>query len=504
MQLASAYATQHPALRPFYAHPWHQPDWRAIAEARDRCPTPRATLVQVLRTQYADLPARAATARNLDRLAQADTLTVTTGQQPALFGGPLYNFYKALTTVALAQQAEAALNRPVIPVFWVASEDHDRDELDHTWIDFLTCLRYPDLGSGPVGRHVLGPAIDHLTDRTGPTRTPWQPGRTWATAYRLTLDALLGDRGLIVLDADDRRLKAAAAPLWAAELSGQGIYGPVMTQTEALRQAGFAAQLQPRPINLFWIENELRERIEADTPAGFRTAEGSRRWSAAELEAALADKPEAFSPNAALRPLYQETLLPNLAYIGGWGEIAYWMQLRQAFGPLPMPVLVPRLQARLWTPAQERRRLALGLPREAVAWSENQLTEHFARRLRPEALPEGWPDRLQSVWRELEDWLAAQAPEHLAGARGQALRQHRYLRQLVRRLDRRALRQHPRSWLAALDLKRSLEPEGRVQERTLNLLAWPGLNTDRLANRLLERWQLGRVELLDVLLEESD
>lgn len=501
MKLAEAYSLEHPALRPFYVYGWRKPDWSAIARRRDASPVNRPTLLAALSDQYAELRPIPAAQASLERLVQPDALTVTTGQQPALFGGPMYNLYKAATAIATARQAEAALGRPVVPVFWVAGEDHDRDELDHTWLDFIQPLRYQALGEGPVGRHVIKDEIDRLTDRQGLARECWRPGTSWGDAFRRWLHELFGPWGMLVLDADDSRLKAAAADLWTAELFGTGVCGAVLEQTAGLQAAGFHQQLHPRPVNLFWMEDGFRERVEK-TENGFQTADASRHWTEAEMRRAVAESPDRLSPNAALRPLYQERLLPNLAYVGGWGELAYWLQLGGAFAMagLPYPLLVPRLRARLWTQEQERRRLALGLPTSFVVWSEAELTERMARKLRPDSLPDGWPDRLNAVWTELEDWIVAEAPEHIAGARGMRLRLERYQRRLSRRLDRRALMRQPGAWRAALALKRAVEADGRVQERYLNLMAWPELDAQALVGQLIDGWNYGDTSVLDIVI----
>jgi len=506
MTLTEAYLQEDPRIRPFYAHDWREPDWQEILRQRaQHPPINREILISVLQKQYHFLDQKAEATRNLERLADPKAVCITTGQQPALFGGPMYNLYKAITTIRTARKAEAILKVPVIPIFWVAGEDHDREELDHTSIDFIHTLRYTDLSVGPVGRQIINESINELEIQNGliggPMRKHWQAGTRWELAFVKGLHELFGECGMLFLNADDAQLKQTATKLWRRELFDRASFRPIESQSAALKAAGFRQQLHQREINLFWLEEGFRERIEA-VGGGFQTADGSRSWTDQEMEQALAEQPECISPNAALRPVYQETILPNLAYVGGWGEIAYWLQLKSAFQALGAfyPLLLPRMRARIWTQKQEKERKRLKLNATDVEKNEAHIREIFARRLRPEKLPEGWGEKLNAHWIELEDWVIGEAPEYIASLRSMRNKNEKYEKQLSWRLDRKALHEQPNDYLAALQLKREIEPEGKVQERSLNLMAWPEKDVHKLIKKLISEDNLQDWELRDCIL----
>ncbi len=387
--IAVDYVEGRPELREFFAY---IPDRTGLAAAmaeRGYDPAMRATLSAVLQDQYKGLAVDQAVRANLDALRQEGTLTVTTGHQLCLFTGPLYVPFKILNTIRLARGLSTP-ERPVVPVFWMATEDHDRAEIDHTWIGGKK-VQWPGEASGAVGRldldgieaavaeaeSLLGPG-PHADELRALLRSCYREEHTLAQATRLFVNALFGRFGLVILDADDARLKRAFAPIMQEELLNQVTERTVRYANEKLR-THYEPQAHARDINLFHLSSGHRSRIglEGDN---YRVLDGGPSFGADQLLIHLQLHPERFSPNVLLRPVYEETVLPNIAYVGGGGEIAYWLQLRWLFQGLrvPMPVLMLRTSALFISAKQARKWRASGLSSEDLFAPKDMLEKRIA------------------------------------------------------------------------------------------------------------------------------
>ncbi len=350
------YLDANPGLREFYRWSADEDGLYAAAQARTFNIAARNVLCDALEKQYTALPMQAPVRRSLDLLRKSNTLTVTTGHQLCLFTGPLYVPFKILNVVRLAR-ALSTPERAVVPVFWMATEDHDRPEVDHAWVNG-TKVEWQGEGAGAVGRLPLGgisSVLDKVDELLGPgsnadelralLRRCYRPEYTLAQATRLFVNALFGSYGVVVLDADDADLKRLFIPHMREELLNQVAVRSVNYANEKLaghwRNQAFA-----RDINLFYLRPGHRDRIELHGDR-YQVLGGGPSFNWDELLAELEGHPERFSPNVLLRPVYQETILPNVAYVGGGGELAYWMQLKWLFQAVqvPMPVLMLRTSA---------------------------------------------------------------------------------------------------------------------------------------------------------------
>lgn len=360
-------------------HRVHAPDLdglRAAAGARRFDTGSRLALTEALRRQYQGLELHEAVQANLNALEREDALTVTTGHQLCLFTGPLYVPFKLLNTIRLARTLSVELGRPVVPVFWMATEDHDRAEIDHAWLGTHK-VQWPGEAHGPVGRMILdgiGPVLDEVAAHLGPgadaghinalLRDSYQPGRTLAEATRHFVNALFGRFGLVILDGDEPALKRLFAPIMQEELVNQ-IASRTVSYANAKLEGHYTTQAHARDINLFHLREGHRSRITLDG-ARFQVLDGGPSWSLDEAMVQLHLRPQDFSPNVLLRPVYQEVVLPNIAYIGGGGELAYWMQLRWLFQgvQVPMPAVLLRTSAAFLSAKHMRQWHELGLATE--------------------------------------------------------------------------------------------------------------------------------------------
>ena len=343
-------------VRPFYSYPPTIEGIKALLEERKQFNTNRPVLVQVLKEQYAALQPSGAVLANIEALQSNDTFTVCTAHQPNLFTGPLYFVYKVLHPIKLAHFLQAQWPQyRFVPVYYMGSEDADFAELNHTFVDGKK-IEWKKEQKGAVGRMQVDKTLLQLIDELegqlvyepfgqeviSLLRRCYVAGRTIQEATFELVNELYGDWGLVVLVPDHPLLKAQMQDVFAEDIF-QHTSSRIVLQTSQRLEEQYDAQAYPRDINLFYLKDNIRERIEKEEN-GFVVLNTDLRFSEDELRKELAQHPERFSPNVILRGLYQETILPNLAFIGGGGETAYWLQLKDLFQQVgvPFPVLVLR------------------------------------------------------------------------------------------------------------------------------------------------------------------
>ncbi|MBI3143356.1 MAG: bacillithiol biosynthesis cysteine-adding enzyme BshC [Bacteroidetes bacterium] len=344
---------------------------KALAMRKTKWNTNREVLQSVLRRQYSEAGlGHEAVNKNIDLLGLANCYTVTTGHQLNLFGGTQYFIYKIVETINLARAArEKNPDSCVVPVFWMASEDHDFEEINHVWIQG-TKHGWHSGEKGAVGRFNPAQALDVVNQLEGFWKLEPVTGsylrQLFAQAYgmptlsqatRHWVHALFGHEGLVILDGDDRQLKQLFVPHMRKELHEELVFRETVPAQHLLELNGYHLQVQARPINLFYLHNGGRERL-TKHENGYGSADSNLWLDHSDMETILDEKPECLSPNALMRPLYQEVVLPNLAYVGGTAEIAYWLEMKEAFRAMDVffPVLVTRSSA-VWIPKRLSRKM---------------------------------------------------------------------------------------------------------------------------------------------------
>jgi bacillithiol biosynthesis cysteine-adding enzyme BshC len=372
-----AYIGQDPKLRPFYAHPPTREGLAQALDVRRAHATDRDLLYAVIEDQYqmAGIPLP----EHATKLRSPKTFTVTTAHQPSLLTGPLYNIYKIASTIRLAAQLSAThADTDVLPVFVVGGEDHDWAEINHLHL-FGKRYTWEREASGACGRlsvDGLETFIDEIFAML--ERNPFTPSAhalfrqcldgvtTYGAFHQKLIASLFGRFGLIVLNMDDARLKRAFIPWMERELTASVSLRTVPPVQQELERAGFKAQAYCRPVNLFHMGPGSRERIDNDGD-GFVFVESGTRHSRQAMIDLLHARPEDFSPNVVLRPLYQEHILPNIAFVGGGGEIAYWLERKAQFADaqIPYPVLIRRNSLMLLDEAAQQQ-----LAKAGLTWSD--------------------------------------------------------------------------------------------------------------------------------------
>ena len=398
-------------LQPFYEH---QPDLKIALGLAHKLNFPtnrRREVAEILRAQNQQFGSGDATLRNLDLLAEG-AVAVVTGQQVGLFGGPAYSFYKALTAI----QGAADLVRkgiPAVPVFWMATEDHDVNEVRHVaWFyegDLQSfVLPKPAEDAVPVGKIRLGPEIDELVRHAQPLlgetfgdilHATYVPDATYGSAFAGMFARIFAEHGLILLDPLDAGLHRVAAPvLRDALVQRDELNDLLLNRGKELDRAGYEPQVKvtSRSTLLFCLEQGKRQ-VVAVSNSGFSS--GNIAMDRESWLQRVESYPEHFSPNALLRPVIQDFLLPTVAYFGGPSEIAYFAQTQVLYKKLlgRMPVLLPRADFTLVDPKAERLLKKYHLQVEDIWCSPQTLRKRMYNSAVPKKLSRDFDDRLHDI-----------------------------------------------------------------------------------------------------------
>ena len=475
--LLTDYLTRKPTLAPFYHRFPELASFAAQIEEKRTTYSPeaRARLVADLQAQYAELGGAVppAVAQNLALLTRDTTFTVTTGHQLNLFTGPLYVIYKLVTAVKLSQQLKAAHPQyDFVPMYWLATEDHDFAEINHFQLFGKTYSWAGPGGAaglgGPVGRLGLAGLEEEVLNQLPPEvpaafRDAYTSSATLSEATRRLATSLFGDYGLVCLDADRPALKQALKPALEKEIQEQASNQAVQATNAQLTAAGYKPQVYSRPLNLFFLTDEgQRERLEPDAVPE------------AELLALAAAEPERFSPNVVLRPLYQELLLPNLCYIGGGAEVAYWFQLKDvftAFG-VPYPIVLLRNSALYLSRANAGKLAKLGLEANDLFKPLPELKKQVGASLGQEEVSlAAQQQALAAAYQQVQELAQRLDASLVKAVAAEAQKAAASLAGLEKRLGRAAETRHETAYAQLTALKDKLFPEGHLQERTDNVLS---------------------------------
>jgi len=315
----------------------------------------RKVLISALKNQYKSVAISEETQVNINSLSNANTFTVTTGHQLNLFTGPLYFLYKIISAINLAEELKEQFPADnFVPVYWMATEDHDFDEINY--FNFKNNkIQWKRNDGGAVGHfdtEGLKAVFEQFSSQLGTTRNAaflrnlftkgYVEHNTLTEATRYIANQLFSKYGLVIVDGDDKQLKQLFTPFVVQELQEQISFNTV-TNTIKTLEKNYKVQVKPREINLFYLRENFRERIIFEDEI-YKVNNTEITFSKEEILQEVKENPQLFSPNVIMRPLYQEVILPNLAYIGGGGELAYWLELEGYFNKvkIPFPILVLR------------------------------------------------------------------------------------------------------------------------------------------------------------------
>lgn len=303
----------------------------------------RTVLKNELLEQYKGFTISPLTQQNIDAITDEKSFTITSGHQLVIGGGPLYVLYKITTTIALCQRAKRLLPEyNFIPVFWLASEDHDKEEIAGFRLGKNT-FKWETEQEGPVGEFstkgilsLINEAEFFNADFIDLFKKAYAKDKLHQGSREL-INTIFGAYGLVLIDGNSKALKALFKPVMKQEIEDKVVYHSVQKRNKSLEEKGYEPRIQPRELNLFFLGENSRLRLEFKGDL-IQTADQKHVFTKSEILQIIDEKPERLSPNVLLRPMYQEYILPNLAFVGGPAEIEYWLQLDELFNALNLPV----------------------------------------------------------------------------------------------------------------------------------------------------------------------
>lgn len=486
--LVTDYLAGTPELRPFYNY---NPDKSGLLNAaaeRSKYPVDRELLVKVLTQQYEGLPQHEAVIKNIELLRQENTFTVCTAHQPNLLTGYLYFVYKIVHAIKLAEElTQLQPDKNFVPVYYIGSEDNDLEELGtfrYAGKKFVWDGGGQTGAVGRMGTKTLKPVLDELFKLLGPPGDNCealkelltqaylhQPSIAKATRY--LANELFGRFGLVVLDPDEAGFKRAIIHVLQDDLLNENAYSIVTSQAAKLSEH-YKVQANPRPINLFYLKDDIRERIERNGDQ-WEVLNTVISWNEEELLAELHAHPERFSPNVILRGILQESILPDVAFIGGGAEVAYWLQLKPLFEHYKVfyPAIVLR-QSVMWVNELQSKQLqALGIGLTEIFKAEDALIKgYIARNSSDDWHTDKEDEQIEKVILSLKQKATAIDPT-LNKSSEAVLTKIRYQLEV---LEKKMLRAEKRKMQIQLDriarIKASLFPSGGLQERVENFLSY--------------------------------
>lgn len=480
-----AYATADQRLAPFYKYPVSLAAFEAVIRDKSKETTNRKVLVEVLQEQYEGLAPSAATKNHIQALARTGSFTVTTAHQPSLFTGPLYYIYKIASTINLARQLAAAYpENHFVPVFILGGEDHDFQEINHLQL-FGNTISWQQEKGGSVGQlplHGLQQALTAVEEVLGGSPKAEElkgmlhnalsgKSRYIEVARHLT-HQLFDTYGLVILDPSHPKLKRELTPYIKEEIFNQPSKALVEGTVRALEAAGFSEQAYPREINFFYLGDGFRERIvEAD--GHYVVLNQEIKWGKEALEQEIERHPERFSPNVVMRPVYQELILPNLAYIGGGGELAYWLERKAQFEHfgINFPMLVRRNSVLFIDKGTAKRIGKIGLQAEDLFGDIEQLIKDYVKAHTENELSlSEEKEALQALFKAVEAKAEDVDPTLVKAAAAEGARQLNSLAQLEGKLMRAEKQRHDTAINQMRTLKDKLFPGNGLQERSDNFM----------------------------------
>lgn len=485
-ELSNALTYNQENFRHLLTAPFSSEAFAAQIETKEKHFTPakRQVLVEALQRQYADFPPSEAVNASIQALRQENTFTVTTGHQLNLLTGPVYFIYKILHAIRLAETLSLKYpDQKFVPVYWMATEDHDFAEINHTRLFGKQIGWYEEQG-GPVGEYelkewgtlkdtVLAFFQNHPGSEVHQILQTYN-GKNLSEATKSLVHALFGKYGLVIIEPNDAALKQEFVPVMKQEIADSFAEKAVQQANAEIEKMGYKPQVFAREINLFYIGKGIRERLVLEEN-GQISVHGLGTFSREEMIAKMEQEPAKFSPNVVLRPVYQECILPNLCYIGGGGEIAYWLQFKGVFDAcgIPFPLIQVRNSLQLIDASTQKKMAKLGLETKDLFTELNELKRLYVLNNSGEELDFAQLDRL-SV--QLSEQIATQVTQVDAALQSFAAAEVVKLEKQVEGIKAKLIKQQKNRFDSAMkqleDIHEKMFPQNGVQERKDNFFSF--------------------------------
>lgn len=431
----------------------------------------RINLVQALQNQYIGIES----APDFSLLLNEKCFTVTTGHQLNIFTGPLYVIYKIVSTINLAKTLKKQYpDCHFVPVYWMATEDHDFEEINHFNL-FNKTYTWQTEQKGAVGRMncaEIEQIIAELPEQITLFENAYKNAKNLTEAVRIYMHQLFGNEGLVCLDGDDILLKTEFSEIIKLEIIQRKTNQLVENSSQSIEKLGYKTQVKGREINLFYLENGLRERIVFENNQ-YSVLNTNLHFSEKEILELVEKCPEKFSPNVILRPVYQEVILPNIAYLGGPAEVVYWLQLKASFDQfgVQFPIVVPRNFALYINGGTKKRMDKLEMNIADVWLDEQDLKKNYvAKNSQNQFAIEAEIEAINEVF----DKILLKALPIDKTLEGVVLAEKQKALNALDSLEKRIKKAEERTFETAtnqlIGIKNKLFPNGNPQERTDNFL----------------------------------
>ncbi len=494
-----AYIRQDQALEGFYDFKPVLSSFPEAIKRRKQFPVDRALLLACLKKQYERMGVALPVADEM--ILDENTFTITAAHQPTLLTGPIYHIYKIASAINLATQLQKAHpGQNFVPVFIVGGEDHDWEEINHLHL-FGRKIEWQREAGGSCGRlstdgledviqEVLGlfsnaPHADAIREVLAHCL---EKADRYGTFHQLLIQKLFGHHGLVVLNMDDEDLKSAFIPIMEKEIKEQFSFPLVTGSQKQLAKQGFKPQAFCRDINLFHMSDGQRERLEKEGDVIVKV-ESDQRCSEKELLDELQRFPDRFSPNVILRPLYQETILPDVAFIGGGGEIAYWLERKKQFEAVGVffPMLVRRNSFFILDQAAQKAMEHTGLSWEAfMSEYDSIVKDYLSEHSKAELEVNVELGMLKAAYKSLEEKAELIDPTLSKAIQAEETRHLKQFEQLGSRLLRAEKQQQETSLKRIRKVKDKLFPEEGLQERYENFLPYYSMLGDAFITSVID------------------
>lgn len=494
------YLNQSSEVQPFYNHFPTLDNFKfQIEEKSKNFPFGnRKVIVRSLEKQYEGFEISETTRANIQCLDDKNSFTITTGHQLNLFTGPLYFLYKIISAINLSKQLKTTYpDYNFVPVYWMATEDHDFEEINYFHFKNKK-IHWNRESSGPVGRLTndgLQKVFEAFSNELGVGINADYLKKLFEKSYlkhsnlsdatRFLANELFKEEGLVIIDGDDAELKRLFVPYAKQELLEQTSFKNVSETIEKL--GNYTVQVNPREINLFYIEDNLRERIVFED-FDYKINNTDRTFTKTEILNEVENHPEKFSPNVILRPLYQEVILPNLCYIGGGGELAYWLQLKSNFecNNITFPTLLLRNSVLLVTEKQVEKIDKMNLKWMDLFLKQANLINHKTVEFSSFNLDFSEQKMFLKNQFDKLNQIALQTDKSFSGAvKAQAAKQIKGLENLEKRLLKAEKRKHQELLNRIVEIQNELFPNQSLQERKANFSEFYLDNGKMLIDKLL-------------------
>lgn len=480
-----AYVEGNPGLRPFFKYTPDLENFPTVIKDKAQADIDRSVLVEVLLDQFKNYSPSEKVLANIESLRKSNTYTVVTAHQPCLFTGPLYYIFKIISAINLADRLKKTYPEyNFVPVFISGGEDHDFEEINHCHI-FGKTLTWHSNETGPVGKMStasLEPVLGALKDLLGEQEAAQALYEKIAGIHRAHPDygtaachlahELFKAHGLVVLNTFDARLKRLFINEMKEEILEQVSHSLINSTIEKIIEAGFSPQATPREINFFYLGDGFRERIVWEDER-FLVLNTGINFSRMEMEAEIENHPERFSPNVVMRPLFQEKILPNLAYIGGGGELAYWLERKSQFEHFGInyPMLIRRNSA-MWIDRGTARKInKLGFTVDDI-WDDTDalIRKYLGENASVEIELNEEKKAVEAVYATLAEKTKSLDPSLVKAVFAEQAKVLKSLSALETRLIRAGKQKHETAVNQIRSVKEKLFPNNGLQERYDNFI----------------------------------